>query len=408
VGAQDKGEADANLIAAAEAAASWARARRAAWTRAPVAAAPATPAREIARPAREPLPPIEFESPPAARPSPPPPVDSRDAERSFRTSAPSPAPPSGVAPPPAPPSGLAPPPAAPITLAPPIVFAPSSVPPAVEAPPPFVSAARHETGEGRSVSTGSAKTWLARIAIAAAVIGGAVVGWPFVSNMLTSKADTRGRRESANGGPTPDPTKLTGKLTIESTPSGAQVTVDGKARGVTPLTLNDVATGKHDVVLKSDAGTVRRTVTIAANQTETLDEQIFSGWVTVYSPFEVTIAEGSRVLRSDERNQVMLSPGIHELRLMNKALGYEAVLQVDVKPGAGTNVRLTPAPSSLTVSAPDTSEVLVDGVRAGDTPLNAFSVPLGTHEIVVRRANGAEKRYTITIGVKPYTLNAEF
>jgi PEGA domain len=114
------------------------------------------------------------------------------------------------------------------------------------------------------------------------------------------------------------------------------------------------------------------------------------------------------VLRPDDRNQVMLPPGLHELRLVNKTLAYEAVLQVDVKPGEGTNVRLTPAPSSLTVTAPEAAEVLVDGVRAGSTPLTGFSVPLGTHEIIVRRANGTEKRYTATIGVKPYTLNVDF
>jgi hypothetical protein len=184
--------------------------------------------------------------------------------------------------------------------------------------------------------------------------------------------------------------------------------VDGKARGVTPLTLTQMAPGKHDVVLRSDAGSVRRRVTVAANQTETLDEQIFSGWVTVYSPFEVTIAEGQRVLRPDERNQLMLAPGVHQLRLLNKALAYETVVQVDVKPGEGANVRLTPPPSSLTVTAAEPAEVVVDGTPAGETPLNGFSVPLGTHEIIVRRANGTEKRYTVTIGVKPYALNAVF
>jgi hypothetical protein len=50
----------------------------------------------------------------------------------------------------------------------------------------------------------------------------------------------------------------------------------------------------------------------------------------------------------------------------------------------------------------------VDGTRVGDTPLNGAPVPLGAHDIVVKGANGGEKRYTVTIGVKPYTLNVEF
>jgi hypothetical protein len=233
--------------------------------------------------------------------------------------------------------------------------------------------------------------------------------WPYVSSALTSVPAGPPKASPGNdAGARRSGGRATGTLKIESSPKAAQVVVDGKPRGVTPITLTDVAAGKHEVVLKSDAGTVHRTVTVAANQTESLDEQIFSGWVTVYSPFEVTIAEGSRVMRPDDRNQFMLPPGIHELRLANKTLAYEAVLQVDVKPGEGTNVRLTPPPSSLTVTAPETAEVTVDGARAGDTPLNGFSVPLGTHDIVVKRPNGSEKRYTVTVGTKPYVLNAEF
>jgi hypothetical protein len=245
------------------------------------------------------------------------------------------------------------------------------------------------------------------LGLAAALIVAAVIGYPYVSSSPPPTKPVAGEA-TAFVGPRQPNTKGGGTLQITSQPTGAQVLVDGKVRGATPLTLKDVPTGKHDIVLKSEAGTVRRSVTIAADQTETVDEQIFSGWVTVYSPFEVAIAEGARVLRADERNQVMLPPGVHELRLTNETLDYEAVLQVDVKPGEGANVRLTPAPSSLTVTAREPAEVLVDGVRAGDTPLNAFAVPLGTHEIVVKRANGSEKRYTVTIGAKPFTLNAEF
>lgn len=277
-------------------------------------------------------------------------------------------------------------------------------------PPPFVAASRDHAGAGGSSSSASVTTWLARVAVAAAVIGAAVVGWPYVSNMISPPRD-KTEPKAATAIPSVskvDPKKTTGTLKIESTPAGAQVIVDGKGRGVTPLTLKDMPAGKHEVVLRSNAGTVRRSVTIAANQTESLDEEIFSGWVNVYSPFEVTVAEGSRVLRADERNQVMLAPGIHELRLANKTLGYEAVLQVDVKPGQSTPLRLTPPPSSLTVTATEAAEVVVDGVRAGDTPLNGFAIALGTHDVLVRRGNGSGRRYTITVGVKPVTLNAEF
>src|SRR5262245_14033855 len=202
--------------------------------------------------------------------------------------------------------------------------------------------------------------------------------------------------------------KAVGSVRITTTPAAARVTVDGKPHGVTPVTVDDLSPGNHDVSLVSSAGTVRRTVTVVANQTVQLDESIFSGWLAVYAPFEIVIAEANRVLRPDERGQVLLPPGMHDLRVSNRTLGYEATWKVEVKPGATTNLRVTPGPSKLTVTSPEPAEVWVDGTKVGDTPLNAAPVQLGTHEILVKRAGGAERRYTITVGVKPFTLDADF
>jgi len=57
VAPQEPEDRNTNLIAAAEAAASWARARRATWTRAPLGIE-----EPRSEPSREPLPPIEFET----------------------------------------------------------------------------------------------------------------------------------------------------------------------------------------------------------------------------------------------------------------------------------------------------------------------------------------------------------
>jgi hypothetical protein len=128
----------------------------------------------------------------------------------------------------------------------------------------------------------------------------------------------------------------------------------------------------------------------------------------VYAPFEVVIVEGGRVLQPDGRNQIMLPPGIHELRLANRTLAYEAVQRVEVKPGEGTTLRLTPPSSTLTVMASEAAEVWLDGARVGETPLNAAPVPLGTHEVVVKREAGGERRFTVTIGTNPFTLDVDF
>src|SRR6185295_195554 len=71
----------------------------------------------------------------------------------------------------------------------------------------------------------------------------------------------------------------------------------------------------------------------------------------VYSPFDLTVTEGGRALLMDDRHQVMLSPGRHVLRLVNRTLAFDAVRQVDLKPGEVTTLTVTPPPSTMTVTA---------------------------------------------------------
>jgi hypothetical protein len=310
--------------------------------------------------------------------------------------------------------------------------------PVQTAPAPYLPAAAPATAESdvHAMAEAAARTvalarplvpWLARGAATVALLAAAVAGGRYLwSVMPTAPArpapTTAATATTTKGTPAttdaiskrpaaPDPgagRKGAGSLRVTSTPAGADVLVDGKSRGVTPLTIADVTLGRHEVLLRSDAGTARRTVTVAANETVTIDEAIFSGFITVYSPFDVTITENGRVLRADDRHQIMLPAGAHELRFTNRALAYDAVRQVDVKPGEATNLQLTPDPSLLTVTATDVAEVWLDGARLGDTPLNGAPVPLGSHEIVVKRAAGGERRFAVTIGAKPFTLNVEF
>jgi PEGA domain len=384
-------EHNADLIRAAEAAASWARARRASWTTAAPpsrgATAPAV-APPDARPEEErpdfDLPALrpEFQAPPVSRG-----FDAPDAPTEFERA---PAP-SSYAP-------IAAAESSGISVADRIRAVVSTVPPSV------IRGAAMAAGVlvlGTVVFLGGRSVWRSL-----------PTGTPGVSPAPTTAATAAPKTppavEPAAGRAPASARRAAGSVRVTSTPAAARVTVDGKPHGVTPVTVGDLSPGNHEVALESSAGTVRRTVTVAANQTTQVEESIFSGWLAVYAPFEIVISEANRVLRPDERGQILLPPGMHDLRVLNRTLGYEATWNVEIKPGATTNLRVTPEPSKLTVTSPEPAEVWVDGTKVGDTPLNAAPVPLGTHDVLVKRAGGAERRYTITVGVKPFTLNADF
>ena len=210
--------------------------------------------------------------------------------------------------------------------------------------------------------------------------------------------------------PEPEPVsgskKRTGRLVVTSASGVAQVLVDGKPRGVTPLTLDGLSAGKHVVTLQNQNGSVEQTVTIGSSETAQLDQTIFPGWVSIVAPVDVTISEGTRSLRLDDRSQVMLSPGQHELVFANRALGYQEVRRVEVRPGETTQLSIAPPRSKATFTATAPAEVWLDGVSVGQTPLIDLPVTIGTHHVRVK-SGSAERQFTVTATMTPLAFNVD-
>jgi hypothetical protein len=202
--------------------------------------------------------------------------------------------------------------------------------------------------------------------------------------------------------------RTTGRLAVTSEPAGAQVVLDGKPRGVTPLTIDDLTPGTHAFELQSTEGSIRRSVVIKAGETADVAESIFGGWVKVFAPFELTIREGAKVARLEEGNQILLPAGRHELHFVNRTLGYDTVHRVEVKPGETSNISIAPPSSTIAVNASAPAEVWIDGAHAGETPIVGLPVAVGTHEVVVRQSSGEERRSVVTVTVKPITVDIDF
>jgi len=201
--------------------------------------------------------------------------------------------------------------------------------------------------------------------------------------------------------------KRTGRLVVTSANAVTQVLVDGKARGVTPLTLDGLSAGSHTVTLQSTKGSVTQTVAVKAGETAQFDQTIFPGWVALVAPIDLTISEGARSLRLDERSELMLSPGPHELLLTNRALGYQETRHVDVRPGETTPLSIAPPRSKATFTATAPAEVWLDGKSVGQTPLIDLPVEIGTHHVKMK-SGSAERQFTVTTTMTPFAFNADF
>jgi hypothetical protein len=192
-----------------------------------------------------------------------------------------------------------------------------------------------------------------------------------------------------------------GRLVINSEPRGAQVSIDGRANGVTPVTLNSVSPGTHRIVLKRDDTEVEQTVRVDAGQTVTIVAPMqprtrAMGYLAIDAPIEVeVIADGVQV-GNGRHPVVRLEEGTHDLELVNKTLGYREKQTVRILAGSTVSVPLTLPQGLMQIDAVPWADVWVDGKWVGRTPIESLAVALGPHEIVFRHPElGAKTLSTV-------------
>jgi hypothetical protein len=203
----------------------------------------------------------------------------------------------------------------------------------------------------------------------------------------------------------PAPT-TTGGLSIDSQPTGARVTVDGRDVGLTPVTVDALKPGRHTVDVSTSTATVRRTVRIEAGRVITLDVPVYSGWVTVFSPIPLDVATGGRTVGSTDTGKIMLPPGRHVLTLSNREFGYTETRAVEIYAGEERPVNVEPQ-STVNINAHPWAEVWVDGKKAGDTPIANLRVLLGTRIFLFKHPQFGERRVTMTIKAAPAAISVD-
>ncbi len=198
----------------------------------------------------------------------------------------------------------------------------------------------------------------------------------------------------------------TGALRVETETAGLPVSVDGVEKGLSPLTIDALAPGKHDVVIGRDAAAVQRSVSVQANETVSFflpaarPPAASAGWLATASPVVAQITEGDRVIGSTELDRVMLPAGEHNLVLVNEALGYRAERRVVITGGKVSRLAIDPPMGTLNINAQPWAEVWLDGRSLGQTPIGNLSAPIGSHEIIFRHPQLGERRETVVVTLR--------
>jgi hypothetical protein len=197
----------------------------------------------------------------------------------------------------------------------------------------------------------------------------------------------------------------TGALRVQTEPAGQVVFVDDTRRGVSPLTIADLAAGEHRLVVSSDAGTVRRPVTITAGETLNVvvaphAPAVSAGFLRVTSPVLLQLRANGDLIGNTESARVMLPAGDHEIVMSNEALGFSRTQRVSVGAGRTADVRVTMPNGTLSINAVPWAEVYLNGERLGETPLANISRPIGVYRVTLRHPQLGEKQTTDTVTSK--------
>lgn len=186
-----------------------------------------------------------------------------------------------------------------------------------------------------------------------------------------------------------------GALHLTSEPSGANVFVDGEdaPRGVTPLTINELASGAVQVMLVKDLyAPIKQIVGIEDGRTT----DYFVKMVPMYADITINALRGSTIkIDGVERGQStfkgQLSEGLHEVEAV--LAGHKTVKRsIDVVVGIPQTYALNPVPMYGTLvvnSEPFEAEVYIGGKSYGKTPIIVPDMLIGEYDVELHKSGYA-------------------
>ncbi len=132
------------------------------------------------------------------------------------------------------------------------------------------------------------------------------------------------------------------------------------------------------------------------------------GWLAVKAAAELEIFEGDSLVGSSRNPRLLFMPGRHTLRLVNREFGVEVEKVVDVQPGVFSTLAVALPTGRVSLNAIPWAEVLMDGVRIGETPIGEHEASLGPHELVFRHPTLGEQRRSIMVSLtRPVRLGVD-
>jgi hypothetical protein len=196
-----------------------------------------------------------------------------------------------------------------------------------------------------------------------------------------------------------------GRLHVTSETGSGMVTVNGVERGTTPLMLQDVEPGEHQIVVRQGGRTHRQTVTVHSDATSSIViagplQPASPGWMVVRSSAHLDVFDRGRLLGSTDDERIVLPPGTYNLDFAADSLGFRTRRSVTVGAGAPTTVSVALPQSTVNFNATPWADVWINGKSVGQTPIANLLQTIGTHEVEFRHPQLGTKQVRVTVSLR--------
>lgn len=178
------------------------------------------------------------------------------------------------------------------------------------------------------------------------------------------------------------PAAPTGTLVVKTPQPGTTALLDGRALGITPLTVT-VAAGPHTLELLSAGTTKTVPVTI-------------TGGARVEQYIEMPVDTSSDAAPSPGVPEVLALPVITSAPVASTAPGPKPVRAASPA-GESAVVIVGESNGLVSVNALPWADVWIDGAPVGETPIGNLALPIGTHEVLLRHPDHGEQHHTVTV-----------
>lgn len=194
-----------------------------------------------------------------------------------------------------------------------------------------------------------------------------------------------------------------GSIRVTSVPSGADVFLDGKSAGITPLIIKDISVGEHRVELKK-SGFIDSTSRVLVEKDRVNDVNVVLSRTT--GSFNiVSIPSGALILVDGVQKGLTpfkidnIPAGDHQVKLTKD--GYqdlETTITVIEKKVGELRVEMKRYTGSFEVkSIPAGAQVFIDGDLKGITPLVIDDISVGQHLLRLIKEGYIEATKTVTV-----------